>query len=123
MLVAQHMLQLQKEQQKTDAQSPSEAEDMQEQERRLLEQFALSPPSETLISEEGDQITVHHPREEPKKSKLKLRDFFVAEFGIYKLYFVYLPHYTEKNYMEFVHFIVFNTVAVPRSNLSCKLYK
>lgn len=117
------MLQLQKEQQKTDAQSPSEAEDMQEQERRLLEQFALSPPSETLISEEGDQITVHHPREEPKKSKLKLRDFFVAEFGIYKLYFVYLPHYTEKNYMEFVHFIVFNTVAVPRSNLSCKLYK
>ncbi|XP_028900935.1 serine/threonine-protein phosphatase beta isoform isoform X1 [Zeugodacus cucurbitae] len=80
MLVAQHMLQLQKEQQKTDAQSPSEAEDLQEQERRLLEQFALSPPSETLISEEGDQITVHHPREEPKKSKLKLRDFFVAEF-------------------------------------------
>ncbi|XP_039962581.1 serine/threonine-protein phosphatase beta isoform isoform X1 [Bactrocera neohumeralis] len=80
MLVAQHMLQLQKEQQKTDAQSPGEAEDLQEQERRLLEQFALSPPSETLISEEGDQITVHHPREEPKKSKLKLRDFFVAEF-------------------------------------------
>uniref|UniRef100_W8AN57 Serine/threonine-protein phosphatase n=1 Tax=Ceratitis capitata TaxID=7213 RepID=W8AN57_CERCA len=80
MLVAQHMLQLQKEQQKTDAQTPSEAEDLQEQERRLLEQFALSPPSETLISEEGDQITVHHPREEPKKSKLKLRDFFVAEF-------------------------------------------
>ncbi|XP_053951382.1 serine/threonine-protein phosphatase beta isoform isoform X1 [Anastrepha obliqua] len=80
MLVAQHMLQLQKEQQKTDAQSPSEPEDLQEQERRLLEQFALSPPSETLISEEGDQITVHHPREEPKKSKLKLRDFFVAEF-------------------------------------------
>lgn len=57
--------------------------DEQEQERRLMEQFPISPASETMISADGDQITIHHAREEPtKKSKTKLRDFFVAEFGI-----------------------------------------
>ncbi|BFF99959.1 serine/threonine-protein phosphatase beta [Drosophila madeirensis] len=55
-------------------------EDLTEQQRRLLQQYSISPPSETMISADGDQITVHHPREEPKKSRLKLRDFFVAEF-------------------------------------------
>nr|XP_043066090.1 uncharacterized protein LOC122321064 [Drosophila bipectinata] len=57
-------------------------DDLTEQQRRLLQQYSISPPSETMISADGDQITVHHPREEPKKSRLKLRDFFVAEFGI-----------------------------------------
>uniref|UniRef100_A0A6P4EIU8 Homeobox even-skipped homolog protein 2 n=1 Tax=Drosophila rhopaloa TaxID=1041015 RepID=A0A6P4EIU8_DRORH len=57
-------------------------EELTEQQRRLLQQYSISPPSETMISADGDQITVHHPREEPKKSRLKLRDFFVAEFGI-----------------------------------------
>ncbi|XP_052850491.1 serine/threonine-protein phosphatase beta isoform isoform X1 [Drosophila gunungcola] len=56
-------------------------EELTEQQRRLLQQYSISPPSETMISADGDQITVHHPREEPKKSRLKLRDFFVAEFG------------------------------------------
>ncbi|XP_032580648.1 serine/threonine-protein phosphatase beta isoform isoform X1 [Drosophila sechellia] len=55
-------------------------DDLTEQQRRLLQQYSISPPSETMISADGDQITVHHPREEPKKSRLKLRDFFVAEF-------------------------------------------
>ncbi|XP_017052159.1 serine/threonine-protein phosphatase beta isoform isoform X1 [Drosophila ficusphila] len=55
-------------------------EELTEQQRRLLQQYSISPPSETMISADGDQITVHHPREEPKKSRLKLRDFFVAEF-------------------------------------------
>ncbi|XP_037936179.1 serine/threonine-protein phosphatase beta isoform isoform X2 [Teleopsis dalmanni] len=83
LLVAQHMLELEKEK-KQDARSPTSeaptAEELQEQEKRLLQQYAISPQSETMISADGDQITVHHPREEPKKSKLKLRDFFVAEF-------------------------------------------
>lgn len=57
-------------------------DELTEQQRRLLQQYSISPPSETMISADGDQITVHHPREEPKKSRLKLRDFFVAEFGI-----------------------------------------
>ncbi|EDW00160.1 serine/threonine-protein phosphatase beta isoform isoform X1 [Drosophila grimshawi] len=51
-----------------------------QQRRMLLQEYSISPPSETMISADGDQITVHHPREEPKKSRLKLRDFFVAEF-------------------------------------------
>ncbi|EDV46164.1 serine/threonine-protein phosphatase beta isoform isoform X2 [Drosophila erecta] len=55
-------------------------DELTEQQRRLLQQYSISPPSETMISADGDQITVHHPREEPKKSRLKLRDFFVAEF-------------------------------------------
>ncbi|XP_044573164.1 serine/threonine-protein phosphatase beta isoform isoform X1 [Drosophila ananassae] len=55
-------------------------DDLTEQQRRLLQQYSISAPSETMISADGDQITVHHPREEPKKSRLKLRDFFVAEF-------------------------------------------
>ncbi|KAL7744442.1 hypothetical protein ACLKA6_001821 [Drosophila palustris] len=57
-------------------------DELTEQQRRMLQQYSISPPSETMISADGDQITVHHPREEPKKSRLKLRDFFVAEFGI-----------------------------------------
>ncbi|KAH8386596.1 hypothetical protein KR093_001411 [Drosophila rubida] len=55
-------------------------DELTEQQRRMLQQYSISPPSETMISADGDQITVHHPREEPKKSRLKLRDFFVAEF-------------------------------------------
>ncbi|KAH8415403.1 hypothetical protein KR222_010747 [Zaprionus bogoriensis] len=55
-------------------------DELTDQQRRMLQQYSISPPSETMISADGDQITVHHPREEPKKSRLKLRDFFVAEF-------------------------------------------
>ncbi|ALC48809.1 flw [Drosophila busckii] len=55
-------------------------EELSEHQRRILQQYSISPPSETMISADGDQITVHHPRDEPKKSRLKLRDFFVAEF-------------------------------------------
>lgn len=54
--------------------------DDQEQERRLMEQYSIAPNTETMISADGDQITIHHAREEPRKKKL--RDFFVAEFGI-----------------------------------------
>ncbi|XP_055910023.1 serine/threonine-protein phosphatase beta isoform isoform X1 [Eupeodes corollae] len=38
-----------------------------------------SPSSETHVSAEGDQITIHHqPKEEKKKPRL--RDFFISEF-------------------------------------------
>ncbi|XP_023295880.2 serine/threonine-protein phosphatase alpha-2 isoform [Lucilia cuprina] len=54
--------------------------DEQEQERRIMEQYSISPSTETMISADGDQITIHHPREEPTRKSKKLRDFFVAEF-------------------------------------------
>ncbi|XP_075158979.1 protein phosphatase 1 catalytic subunit flapwing isoform X1 [Haematobia irritans] len=58
-----------------------EEEQEQDQERRLLEQYSLTPASETVISADGDQLTIHHAREDPiKRSKTKLRDFFVSEF-------------------------------------------
>lgn len=77
LFVAEQLMKYKKEPRTGD--SPDE----QEQERRLMEQYSLAPSTETMISAEGDQITIHHPREE-RKSKTKLRDFFVAEFGIYK---------------------------------------
>lgn len=67
---------------KSESKTPEEEAD-QDQERRLMEQYALSPTTETIISADGDQLTIHHPREEPiKRSKTKLRDYFVSEFGI-----------------------------------------
>ncbi|XP_058978419.1 serine/threonine-protein phosphatase beta isoform isoform X1 [Musca domestica] len=65
---------------KSESKTPEEEAD-QDQERRLMEQYALSPTTETIISADGDQLTIHHPREEPiKRSKTKLRDYFVSEF-------------------------------------------
>uniref|UniRef100_A0A1I8NX00 Uncharacterized protein n=1 Tax=Stomoxys calcitrans TaxID=35570 RepID=A0A1I8NX00_STOCA len=77
LFVTQQMMKL-----KTEPKTPEEEQD-QDQERRLLEQYSLTPATETVISADGDQLTIHHPREEPiKRSKLKLRDYFVSEFGI-----------------------------------------
>ncbi|KAL9880239.1 serine/threonine-protein phosphatase beta isoform isoform X2 [Glossina fuscipes] len=73
--VAEQLLKLKKE-----AKSPDSPDDLQEQERRLIQECSLTPASETMISADGDQITVHHPQELTKKSKIKLRDFFVNEF-------------------------------------------
>ncbi|XP_055846778.1 serine/threonine-protein phosphatase beta isoform isoform X1 [Episyrphus balteatus] len=43
-------------------------------------QDLISPPSsETHVSAEGDQITIHHQLKEEKK-KPRLRDFFISEF-------------------------------------------
>uniref|UniRef100_A0A1B0G9U5 Serine/threonine-protein phosphatase n=1 Tax=Glossina morsitans morsitans TaxID=37546 RepID=A0A1B0G9U5_GLOMM len=73
--VAEQLLKLKK-----DPKSPDSPDDIQEQERRLIQECSLTPASETMISADGDQITVHHPQELTKKSKIKLRDFFVNEF-------------------------------------------
>lgn len=68
---------------KTDSKTPDEDESQDAQDRRLMEQYAQPPATETIISADGDQLTIHHPREEPlKRPKTKLRDFFVSEFGI-----------------------------------------
>ncbi|XP_073834805.1 protein phosphatase 1 catalytic subunit flapwing isoform X1 [Musca autumnalis] len=76
LFVTQQLLKL-----KSESKPPEEELDQQDQERRLLEQYALSPTTETIISADGDQLTIHHPREEPiKRSKTKLRDYFVSEF-------------------------------------------
>lgn len=82
---------------KSESKTPEEEAD-QDQERRLMEQYALSPTTETIISADGDQLTIHHPREEPiKRSKTKLRDYFVSEFGIYN--FLLSFFYFQKNYI------------------------
>lgn len=84
LFVAEQLLKYKKETKTTD--NPDDPE----QERRLMEQYSMSPTTETVVSAEGDQITIHHAREEPiRKSKTKLRDFFVAEFGIYFVHFFY----------------------------------
>ena len=85
LFVAEQLMKYKKEPKTND--SP----DDQEQERRLMEQYSMSPNTETVVSAEGDQITIHHAREElpTRKSKTKLRDFFVAEFGIYFVLFLY----------------------------------
>jgi len=56
----------------------------EDEQQELLRQYSLGGTTETIISADGDQLTVHHPHE-PKhvRSKIRLRDFFVAEFGIY----------------------------------------
>ncbi|KNC23206.1 hypothetical protein FF38_00149 [Lucilia cuprina] len=76
LFVAEQLMKYRKEPKTVD--SPDE----QEQERRIMEQYSISPSTETMISADGDQITIHHPREEPTRKSKKLRDFFVAEFGI-----------------------------------------
>ncbi|KAM7347312.1 protein phosphatase 1 catalytic subunit flapwing isoform 1-T8 [Cochliomyia hominivorax] len=73
LFVAEQLMKFKKEPKTVD--TPDE----QEQERRLMEQYSIAPNTETMISADGDQLTIHHPREE-RKSKTKLRDFFVAEF-------------------------------------------
>lgn len=74
---------------KSEPKTPDEEQEQDEdQERRLIEQYSVTPTTETIISADGDQLTIHHPREEPiKRSKMKLRDYFVSEFGIYEIIF------------------------------------